>query len=437
MEYYWVLILVFGTLVLLLSTGLPVAICFLILSIIGATIYWGGFTGLQQLIITMWESIHFAYLPVAMFILLGEILFRSGMAIQAIDTVDKWMGRLPGRLGLLAVVTATLFSTMSGSTVATTAMLGDCLVPEMQKRGYHTSMSIGAVMGSGGLAMLIPPSGIAVLYAAIAEVSVAKILIAGVLPGILIAIFYTSYIVGRCYIQPKVAPAYDVIHTPLIVKIRLTVKYVLPLFFIIFMVTGVMFIGVATPSESAALGALGAAITATLYRKLNYGVIKKAIVSSTLVTSMILLILSSAKAFGQLLAQSGAIRELVSSIVSLQLNPILMVIGMIFILIIMGCFMSGAPMIMIAVPIFTPIIEALGFNPLWFGLIFLLCIEIGQTTPPFGVLLFTMKGVAPKDTKMSDIIWAGIPFLICDVACMTCILAFPSITTWLPSLMSA
>jgi len=309
-------------------------------------------------------------------------------------------------------------------------------VPEMKKRGYHTSISVGSVMGSGGLAMLIPPSGIAVLYAAIAEVSVAKILIAGVLPGLLIAIFYTTYVVGRCYIQPHIAPAYEVTRTPLSVKLKLTAKYVLPLFFIIFMVTGVMFIGVATPSESAALGALGAAILAIIYRKLSFAVIKKAIISSTVVTSMILLILSSAKAFGQLLAQSGAIRELVSWIVSLPLNPMLMVIGMVFVLIIMGCFMSGAPMIMIAVPIFMPIIEALGFDPLWFGLIFLLCIEMGQTTPPFGVLLFTMKGVAPEGTKMADIVWAGVPFLICDAVCMACVLAFPALTTWLPGLMS-
>ena len=436
MEVYYILAIIIGALVLLLASGLPVALCFMVVNIFGATIYRGGSVGLQQLVISMWESISFAYLPVAMFILLGEILFRSGMAILAIGTVDKWMGRLPGRLGLLAIATATLFSTMSGSTVATTAMLGDVLVPEMKKRGYHTSISIGSVMGSGGLAMLIPPSGIAVLYAAIAQVSVAKLLIAGVIPGLLIALFYTTYVVGRCHLQPEVAPAYEVVYTPFSEKLKLAAKYVLPLFFVIFMVTGVMFVGIATPSEAASLGVLAAVILAVIYGRLSYAVVKKSIVSSTVVTSMILLILSSASAFGQLLAQSGAIRGLVSSIVDLPLDPMVMVVGMVFVLIIMGCFMSGAPMIMIAVPIFMPIIKALGFDPLWFGLIFLLCIEMGQTTPPFGVLLFTMQGVAPEGTKMADIVKAGIPFLICDALCMASVMVFPALATWLPYMMS-
>jgi len=418
-----------------MATGLPVAFCFILINLIGVALLWGGETGLRQLILTMWHSLaNFSYLPIPMFVLLGEVVFRSGMAMKAIDVVDKWLGHLPGRLGLLAVAVATLFSTMSGSTIATTAMLGGALVPEMEKRGYKKPITIGSVMGSGGLAMLIPPSGLAVIWAAIAQVSIGKILIAGIIPGLIIALFYATYIVGRCWLQPSIAPAYDITPTPLLKKLSLTAKYVLPLSLIVFMVTGLILLGIATPSESAAMGVLGSIILAAAYRKLNWGMMKDAIMVTVKISGMILLILSGAKAFSQVLAYTKATRELIAWVTSLSLDPIVVLISMIFVILFMGMFMSGPPIMMITLPIFMPIVSALGFDPVWFGLIFLINIEMGATTPPFGTLLFVMKGVAPPGTTMGDIVKAGIPFLICDAACMALVIVFPALALWLPNL---
>jgi len=436
LEWPLVLLIIFGSLAILMASGIPVAFAFMLINIVGVALLWGGGDGLRQLSYSMWGSVAtFMVLPLPMFILLGEVLFRSGMAMRAIDAVEKWMGRLPGRLGLLAVGAATMFSTMSGSSLATTVMLGDALLPEMEKRGYKKPMSIGPIMGSGGLAMLIPPSALAVLWASIADVSIGKILIAGVIPGLIIAVFYATYVIGRCWLQPSIAPAYDVEPKPLAKKVGNTAKYVLPLGFIVFMVTGLIFLGVAAPSEAAAMGVLAGIILAAAYRKLSWDLLKSSFLATLKITVMALLIISGSKGFGQILAYTGAARELVAWVTSIPLAPITIIIAMMFILLIMGTFMSAFPMMMITLPIFMPIIYNLGFSPVWFGLLFLLNLEMAQTTPPFGLLLFAMKGVAPPDTTMGDIIKAGIPFLICDAAAMAVIIAFPVLALWLPSLM--
>lgn len=436
MEWPLVLLIIFGSLAILMATGLPVAFAFMLVNIVGVALLWGGGDGLRQLSYSMWTSVAtFMILPLPMFVLLGEVLFRSGMAMRAIDAIEKWMGRLPGRLGLLAVGAATMFSTMSGSSLATTVMLGDALIPEMEKRGYKKPISIGAIMGSGGLAMLIPPSALAVLWASIAEVSIGEILIAGVIPGLIIAVLYATYVIVRCWLQPSIAPAYDVEPTPLAKKLDDAVKYVLPLGLIVFMVTGLIFLGVAAPSEAAAMGALASIILAAAYRKLNWDLLKSSFLATLKITVMALLILSGTKGFGQILAYTGAARELVSWVTSMPLAPIAVIIAMMFILLLMGTFMSAFPMMMITLPIFMPIIYNLGFSPVWFGLLFLLNLEMGQTTPPFGLLLFAMKGVAPPDTTMGDIIRAGIPFLLCDAVVMALIIAFPILATMLPNLL--
>ena len=436
MEWWLVLLLIFGFLIGVMVTGLPVAFCFILLNFIGVYIYWGGDIGLSQLILSIYSSLgKFTLLPVPMFVLMGEVMFHSGMGLSMIDVLDKWLGRLPGRLGLLAVGSATMFSTMSGSTMATTAMLGALLTPEMEKRGYKKPMSIGPVMGSGGLAMLIPPSGLAVLLAAVAEISVGRLLMAGVIPGLVIAFFYASYVIVRCMLQPSIAPAYEVRHIPLTEKVTATVKHVLPLGFIVFVVLGFIFMGIATPTEAAALGALSCLILAAFYRRLNWELVKKSVTGTVQVTVMTFMILSGAVAFSQILAFSGATKGLLEFVVVLPLAPMVLFIAMQGILLVLGMFMSAVAIMMISIPIYMPIVEALGFDQIWFGLIMLINMEMAMTTPPFGMLLFVMKGVAPKGTTMGDIYRAGIPFLLCDLATMLVVIAVPAVALWLPGLM--
>lgn len=436
MEWQLVLLFIFGGLVILMATAMPVAICFMFINMVGMFVFFGGAAGLEQLIVSIYTSLTtFLLLPVALFILMGEVMFHSGIAPLLIETVDKWLGRLPGRLGLLAVSAGTTLSTLTGTSLASTAMLGSVLVPEMERQGYKKPMSLGPILGSGGLAMMIPPSALAVLCGAIGEISIGRILIAIIIPGLLMAILYAAYIIIRCWLQPSIAPAYEVSPTPLSEKLVATVKHILPLGFIVFLVIGVIFLGVATPSEAAATGAIGTCILALVYRRLNLEVLKKTTASTLSITGMLFLIIAGARAFSQILSYSGASRGLGELATGLPVAPIAIVIAMQVIILFLGGFMDVVAIMMITLPTFVPVILTLGFDPVWFAVIFLLNIEMAGTSPPFGLGLFVMKGVAPPDTTMGDIYRAALPFLGCDLIAMVFIIAFPELTLWLPRLM--
>jgi len=436
MEWYLALTLLLGIMVLLMLSGIPVAAAFIIIDIIGAVLFLGGEPGIVQLVLNMKESLtSFSLLPVPLFVLMGEVMFHSRLGFKAIDVADHWIGKVPGRLALLAIMGGALFSTMSGSTLATTAILGSLLVPDMEKRGYHKTMAIGPVMGSGGLSMLIPPSALAILLAALNQISVGGLLIAGILPGFLIAFFYGAYVVLRCWIQPHLAPAYQLQKVPLREKLRGTLVHVLPLGLIIFLVIGLIFLGIATPSESAALGGLGTILLALFYSRMTWSIFKKSVMGTIRITSMMFMIIVGSMTFSQIMAFSGASAGLIEVVTQLDLPPIMILISMQVLLLFLGCFMDNLSMVMVAIPIFLPIVNALHFDTLWFSLIMLINMEMANTTPPFGLLLFVMKGVAPKDTTMADIYRAGIPFLICDALVIVLVMIFPQIALYLPGLM--
>jgi tripartite ATP-independent transporter DctM subunit len=435
MEWWLALSLLLGTMVVLMVCGIPVAVAFLTVDLVGAILFLGGEPGITQLVLNMAESLSsFSLLPVPLFVLMGEVMFHSKLGFRAIDVVDQWIGRIPGRLSLLAIVGGALFSTMSGSTLATTAILGSMLVPDMEKRGYSKTMSIGPIMGSGGLSMLIPPSALAILLAALNQISVGGLLIAGILPGLLMAFFYGSYVVVRSLLQPHLAPNYQKDPVPLSVRIKGTLLYVVPLGLILFLVIGLIFLGVATPSEAAALGAMGTILLAVAYRRMNRRILKASILGTVRITSMMFMIIVGSMTFSQIMAFSGASAGLIGLVTDLDIHPIMILICMQILLLFLGCFMDNLSMVMIAIPIFLPIVNALHFDTLWFALIMLINMEMANTTPPFGLLLFVMKGVAPKDTTMADIYKAGVPFLLCDTAVMVLVMIIPPIALYLPGL---
>jgi len=287
---------------------------------------------------------------------MGEVLFQSGTFPRAIEILDKWMGRLPGRLAIVAIGGATLFSTLSGSSLGTAAMLGSALVPEMERRGYKREISIGACM-SGGLAMIIPPSALAVILATLARLSVGKVLMAGVIPGLLMALLYAGYIIGRCTLQPSMAPAYTPVSIPLSEKIVDTLRYVLPFGSIILLVIGFVVMGLCDPTEASAVAALAAFILAAVYGKLNWQVTKNAVTNSLRICVMMFFILTASTAYSQILAFTGATRGLTEFVVGLQMPPLLVVIVMQFLLLILGCFMEQVSIMMITFPIFFPVIR--------------------------------------------------------------------------------
>jgi tripartite ATP-independent transporter DctM subunit len=435
MDWWIVLILLFGGLVLFMLTGMPIAFAFIIFNFIGVFFLMGA-AGFEQVVSSMVDSLaRFTLVPVPMFILMGGIIFYSGIADRIINVVDDWLGRLPGRLSLLAIVSGTIFAALTGSTMGSTAMLGTLLVPEMRSRGYANSMILGPIMGAGGLAMIIPPSALGVILGSLASMDIGRLLIGGVFPGILIALLYSLYIVIRARIQPSLAPSYSVPPKALTTKFGNIAKFLLPMVFIILAVLGSMFLGVATPTEAAALGAFASFILAAAYRKLTWKATSNAFKSTVEITVMAFMIIAGSNVFSQIMAFSGVSRSLVQVATNAQISPILILITFQVILLFLGCFMEQVAMMMITLPIFMPVVAALHFDPIWFGIMMLINLEVGMLTPPFGMVLFVMKGVAPKDITMGDVYRAAIPFVALDILAIALIMAFPQIATYLPGIM--
>ena len=436
MEWWLALILLFGSFAILVLAGMPVAFSFLLVNIAGVFIFWGGAIGLNQLILSVDTSVSsFVLLPVPMFILMGEVMFQSGVGFKMMDVLDKWMGRIPGRLALISVAAGTLFATLSGAAMGSVALLGSVLTPEMEKRGYKKPMSLGPVLGSGGLAIMIPPTALGVMLATLGEFSVGRLLIAIVVPGLMMALSYAIYIVVRCKLQPSLAPPYDVTPTPLLAKIVAFVSYVLPLGSIFFLVIGLIFLGVASPTEAAAVGAFGCFILAAAYGKLSWQVVKKSVTEALAIIVMIFMILTGSTAFSQLLAYTGATPGLTQLAISLPVPPIILLMLMQVVLLFMGMLIEQISIMMVTVPIFMPIVAVMGWDPIWFGAIFLLNMEMAAISPPFGVALFVLKGVAPRDTTMGDIYRASIPFLLLNLIVMVLMMFFPQLVLWLPAMM--
>jgi len=436
MEWWLLLTLMIGGLILLMLIGMPVAFAFLTMNTVCAYFLWGGVNGFDGVIRGLFDSITiFSLLPLPLFILMGEAMYNSGLVLKLIDALDKLLGRMPGRLGLLALGGGTLLATLTGASMGSTAMLGSTLVPEMEKRGYQKPMSLGPILGSGGLAIMIPPSALAVLFGAIGEMSIGKLLIAIIVPGILMAVLYAAYIIIRCWLQPEIAPPYDVPATALKEKMIALAKYVLPLSVIVFLVVGVIFIGIATPTEAAATGCLGTFVLAAAYGSLSWDMIRKSFRNAFKITIMMLMIIASATVFSQIMAFTGATAGLVTFTTSLPLSPMLIIVAIMLVLILLGMFMGVVPIMMITVPVLMPVVTGLGFDPLWFAVIFLLNMEMSTTSPPFGLSLFVMKSVAPPDTTMASIYRAALPFLCLDVVAIALIIAFPALALWLPNIM--
>lgn len=436
MEWYFVLLLLLGSFILIMMTGLPISFSFFFISLAGALFFFPSDTGLKQITLNIYSSLaSFRLMPLPLFILMGEVMFQSGLAPKMIDTLDSWLGRLPGRLGVLAIGGGVLFSMLTGTTMGSVAMLGSTLVPEMEKRGYKKPMSLGPILGSGGLAIMIPPSAMAVFIGAIAKASIGQVLLAIIIPGLVMAILYCLYIFIRCTLQPSIAPPYEVPSIPLSEKLINTAKYILPISLVVFLVVGVILLGIATPTEAAATGTLGMIALAAIYKRLNWKIMKKVLTDTVKITGMMMLIIASATTYSQILAASGATRGLIDFVTTLSLQPMFIVIGMVISLLFFGMFMSPSAIVLITVPLFIPIIQLLGFNTVWFAVVVLLCTEIATTSPPFGSTLFVMKGVAPPDTTMGDIMKAALPFIYCDLIALVLLIAFPAIALWLPSLM--
>jgi tripartite ATP-independent transporter DctM subunit len=429
-------IILFGGLVALMSLGLSVAFGFLAINIVAALMFLGGEQGLSQLARNAVQSVtSFSLTPIPFFVLMGEVLFHSGVALKAIDAFSLLIRKVPGRLSVIAIVAGTVFSAISGSTIATTALLGSLMLPTMLDRGYDKRLAMGPIMGIGGVDMLIPPSALAVLLGSLAGISISGLLIGGIVPGLILSVLFVGYIILRATLDPSLAPEEKLEAGPAgIARWAPFLVHVLPLVLIFGMVVGAMTAGWATPTEAAALGASGTIIAAMLYRSLTWAALMKALTGTVAVSGIILFIIIGATTFSQVLSFSGATNGIVGLVSAQGLSATVILLGMMAILLFLGCFVDQVSMMLITLPFFMPLVQQLGVDPIWFGVLFLICMQLGLLTPPFGLLLFTMKGVAPPGITMNDVFQAALPYVWFGLLVLAVVFLFPPLATWLPGL---
>ena len=428
--------LLLGGSTVLIFLGLPVAFSFLVIDIIGAWLFLGSDAGMVQLVRNSVASVtSFALTPIPLFVMMGEVLFHTGLAVKVIDGVERLIRNVPGRLAVVAVVAGTVFSAISGSTIATTAMLGSLMLPVMLSRGYHPVMATGPIMAIGAVDMLIPPSALTVLLGSLSGISISKLLIGGVMPGLLLSAAFIAYIIVRVKLQPELAPASDFEEYRGWEKLRPFFQYVLPLVSIFVVVVASMSAGWATPTESAAIGALATVAFALAYRALTIENLMQALRGTVSISGMILFIIVGATTFSQILSFSGASNGLVEMITEQGLSPMAVIAGMMLILIFLGVFVDQVSMMMITLPIFMPVVQKFGIDLVWFGVMFLICMQMGLLLPPHGMLLMTMRGVAPPEVTMGHIFRAVAPFVVMSILMLVLVFFVPAVAVWLPQLL--
>jgi tripartite ATP-independent transporter DctM subunit len=425
-------------LVVVMLCGTPIYLAFLLLSMGGVWVFFGmsGNGLLVNGIVDSFSSLSLTTIP--LFVLMGEILFRSGAVEVVFDSVDQMIGRIRGRLYVFTIVLSTLFGALCGSAVAVVAMLGRSVLPLMHKRGYDIRLSASVIQGGASLAPIIPPSIIAVLIGSMASVSISGLLIAGVLPGLLLAVMQIGYVYWALWRDPRRAPTEEVVEVsaePRVRRIGLALLRLVPFSVIIFSVMGLMLLGVATPSESAATGVLGSLISAACYRKLSWRMLKDAVMGSVRISSMILAIVATSILFGQLLAFTGATTDLIDWAAGLHWPPMVMFWVLMIIPFILCMFIDNLAFMLVAIPLYAPLVQTLGFNPIWFWTMFSINITLGSLTPPFGFTLFALRAAAPQLITLKQVFEASWPITWVFVLGMVVMTLVPQIVTLLPMLL--
>ena len=430
MSWASVLTLMFASKVGLLLTALPVAFVFFVINIVGSYLIFGGLPGLEQMVRNEQLSVaQFSLVPIPFFVLMGEVLFHTGLAMKSIDAVDAVIRRVPGRLAVVALMAGTVFSAISGSTIATTAMLGSLLLPQMLERRYEPKTAIGPILAIGGVDILIPPSGLAVLLGSLAGISISGLLVGGIVPGLILSALFIGYVLVRCWLNPTLAPAYDDGRPPMPRPWLNLAVTILPLIGVFAIVVVSMTSGWATPTESSALGAVATVLLALCYGCLSWQSLRKSLLGTVSISGSLLFIIVGATTFAQLLSFSGATAGLVALIESSQLPQVALLVGMLAILLILGFFIDQTSIMMITLPFYMPLLRSMGVDLIWFGILYLLCMQIGLLTPPFGLLLFVLKGVAPPGVTIGMIYRAAIPYVWLTMFMMALIFIMPAIVT--------
>jgi len=436
MDWWVTLVVGLALLAAAFITGVPLFVAFLLVNFIGVLTMIGpaGFGLIANSIFDTVSMDSLAALP--LFILMGEVLFRGGAIDELLISVDKLVGRLPGRQYVLTSLLSTIFGALSGSAMAVSAMMSRSMFPGMVLNGYDRKMSAGVIMAGASLAPIIPPSVAVILIATLAGASIAKLLIAGILPGLLLAGMFIIYTTVRSVMDPKLTPGSSsearvrpTLSEKLIALVRLA-----PIGLVIFSVMGFILFGIATPTEAAGTGVLGAIVTAAIFRKLNWKMLNESLHTAALIMGTILVIMTSSNMFGQLLALTGTAAQLTQFISALN-APIPVLVFLLMALTFVFCvFADEIAMLLILIPLFKPIVVATGMNEVWFWTLMLINLVLGGITPPFGYTMYAFKSGAP-DMPLNEVYAATWPFVAIYVTAMCLIVIFPGIATYLPSLL--
>lgn len=427
-----VTVILFGGLAFLLTIGVPVVFALASISILVAFML-GGSNDLFIVATTTYREItEYSLMSIPLFLLMGNFLLHSGISDRLFKALNHWLSGVRGGLAIVSVGVCVALA-MCGGFGPGILMMGLIAVPAMLKNSYNKSLALGSVMAGGVLGTIIPPSIIMIVFAFIARLSIGRLFFGGAIPGYITAGLYILYITIRCYFQPHLAPraAEDVTW-----KMRLSAlkEIVLPALLIV-LVLGAIFFGIATPSEAAGVGASGSFLICLIYRRLTFKVILDSCLETMKISGMALWILVAATLFGVVYTMAGAQSLVMEMVQGLQVNRWLILAAMQVILLIFGAFMDDYAVITICAPIFVPIARHLGFDPIWFSIVFILNMQAAYLTPPFGWALILMKGVAPPGIQTRDI-WRSIPpFVVIQLLVLALTMIFPQLALWLPDKM--
>lgn len=437
LDWWIILIGSFSLLIAVFMTGVPMFVAFLLVNI-GGVLMLIGPRGFPLMVNSIFNATTVSSLTaIPLFILLGEILFRAGSVDLLLRAVDKLVGRLRGRQYAVSILLSAIFGALSGAAVGVAAMMARSLYGAMTGRGYDRSLTIGTILGGASLAPIIPPSLVVIIIATLADVSIAKLLIAGILPGLLLALAFFVYCMVRVWLNHGLAPPMEQETVQPLTTRRLigAIADLLPFTIIIFSVMGFILLGIATPTEAAATGVVGALATALYFRKLNWHMLSESLGSAAMMTSMIIVIMASSNMFGQLLAFTGSARMLATTITGLEVAPEIVLFLMMAIVFVLCMFIDQTALLLILIPIYKPIVASLGFDPVWFWLLMLLNMTVGGITPPFGYTMFAFKGGAPSEVTLEHVYKAAWPIVGMFLMMMLLVAVVPSIATFLPSML--
>ena len=427
---------------------ISIVYCLLLFLLLGGGVWVGLALGMTGLIVAYLFSSNVGYVAgltsftfansfiltsAPMFILMGEILLQSGLSDGLYKGISGWVARVPGGLLHSNIVACGIFAAVCGSSPATAATIGTVAIPELEKRNYNMKLVLGSLAAGGTLGILIPPSLVMILYGAFCEESIGQLFIGGVIPGVILMSIFMVYIATISSLHPNWIPKEE--RFTFREKLSGTLKMI-PIVVLIFVVMGGIYTGVMTPTESAAVGATSAIIIALVCRRLNLQILKRALVNTIQTTCMVFFIAIGAQLLGYSLSILRIPLMLAEWINSLQISPLLILIGVYVLYYILGCFLDGIAMMLITLPVVYPlIVKSLGFDGVWFGVVMVVLIEIGGITPPIGLNLFVIKGIA-KHRPMSEVIAGSAPYVILMTIMIVLMTAFPKIVLWLPGRMA-